>query len=256
MSVETRLQFTQGLNQPIQVQAGTMAWIARHKKMLVEVFELGDEPTDWHWTIHEKLNTRSVPASHGLDRVPARESDAGLLTDKHVREIAAAHRLFLDAMWARFSRGSSDPLDGERETITVEQAAEFWPVLTLSVEVPFWRWTAEHYHNRMEHAFSVMLGIESQGEHFDEDPLTIRQANAVVRVFSRWMDTHDVRLEVPNGRDQLERIDTGAYDWCQFCGAIDEDDVRSEAADCERAAECPLRALFAADEFEEDDAPE
>lgn len=246
MSVETRFTLTQGLLRPIQVQAGTLAKLEAHKAMIVEIFGLGDDPTQWSWTIRDKLRTRSVPASHGLDRVPAREDDAGLLTDTHVQEIASAHQRFLELMWARFS----DPaLDGESETITVEQAAEVWPVLTLSIQVPFWRWTAEHYHERMEHAYEVMRGRSSAGEHFDEEALTARQANAVILVFSRWMDTHDIRLEVPVGHDVLKRGDTSGYDWCEHCGAIDEDETRAMASQCERGKECPLRELF--DAFED-----
>ena len=254
MSVETRFMFTQGLSKPVQVQAGTLAMIESHKAMLVEIFDLGDDPSEWHWAVREKLRTRSVPASHGLDRVPAREDDAGLLTDKHVREIASAHQRFVDTIWARMLPEKPEPLRGDQETISVDRAAEFWPVLTLSIKVPYWRWTAEHYHDRMEHAYEVMRGRSSEGEHFDQEPLRVRQANAVIRVFSRWMDEHDVRLEVPNGHDELKRSDDGGYSWCENCGAIDEWEVRSEAARCERAKDCPLRRLFADDEFEEDDA--
>ena len=222
--------------------------------MLIEALGLGDDPTQWHWDVAKKLRTRSVPSSHGLDRVPAREGDAGLMTDSHVRELASAHQRFIDAMWAQFSVDPSKPLDGERETITVEQAASFWPALTLTIEVPYWRWTADHYHEQMQHALSVMYLGSYGGEHFEEDPLTIRQANAVVRIFSRWMDAHDVRLEVPNGYDFLKRSDDGGYEWCEHCGAIHDDEVRSEAASCERGTECPLRQNFHEDEFEEDDA--
>jgi len=171
-----------------------------------------------------------------------------------VREIASAHRRFVDTIWARLLPEKADPLSGEKETISVERAAEFWPVLTLSIDVPYWRWTAEHYHNRMEHAYEVMRGRSSEGEHFDEEPLSVRQANAVIRVFSRWMDEHDVRLEVPVGHDHLARSDTGGYDWCEHCGAISEYDVRNRAAECDRRESCPLRELYADDEFEEDDA--
>jgi hypothetical protein len=254
MSIETRFMFTQGLLKPIQVQAGTLALIEAHKAMLVEVFGLGDDTSQWCWEIRSKLRTRSVPASHRMDRVPVREDDAGLLTDKHVREISCAHRHLVDTVWARIAPEQAGSLGEEPETITVEQAAEFWPVLSLSIEVPFWRWTAEHYHDRMEHAYEVMRGRSSEGEHFDEDPLTIRQANAVIRVFSRWMDEHDVRLEVPNGHDMLKRSDTGGYNWCEHCGAIDEYEVRSEASGCKRGKACPLRAVFSDDEFDEDDA--
>jgi hypothetical protein len=228
-----------------------MAMIEAHKAMLAEVFELGDDPSEWSSSVRKKIRTRSVPSHHRLDRVPAREEDDGLLTDSHVREIANAHRLFVDAIWARMS-AQGQGCD-ELETISVEKAAEFWPVLYLSIEVPYWRWTAEHYHNRMEHAYEVMRGRSSEGEHFDEEPLSIRQANAVIRVFSRWMDADDVRLEVPNGHDELKRSDDGGYSWCENCGAVDGSEVRWQAARCERAQECPLRQLFAEDEFEDED---
>jgi hypothetical protein len=254
MSIETRFKFTQGLLKPIEVKAGTLAMIESHKAMLVEVFGLSGDPSQWHWTISSKLRTRCVPSSHRMDLVPAREDDAGLLTDKHVRAISCAHRRLVDVVWARIATDQAAPLGEEPETITVEQAAEFWPVLSLSIDVPFWRWTAEHYHDRMEHAYEVMRGRSSEGVHFDEEPLTIRQANAAIRIFSQWMDEHDVRLEVPNGHDMLKRSDTGGYDWCEHCGAIDEYEVRSEVSGCERGKDCPLRELFPDDEFDEDDA--
>jgi len=77
MSVETRFMLTQGLLKPVHVQAGTLAMIESHMAMLAEVFDFGDDPSEWHLAVREKLRTRSVPASHGLDRVPAREDDAG-----------------------------------------------------------------------------------------------------------------------------------------------------------------------------------
>jgi len=249
MSVETRLMFTDGLLKPIQVKAGALAKIASHREMLTKLFDLGDDPRDWSLTIERKLNTRGVPSSR-LSRVPARDDDVGMLTDDHAHEIAEAHRTFLDAMWEQFR--SDRKLEGEIETITVEQAAEFWPLLTLSIEVPFWRWSAEHYHEQMIHAYEVMRGRDSHGEHFDAEPLSIAQAKAVVLVFSRWMDEHDIRLDVPNGHDDLARSDTGEYDWCEHCGAIGGDEVEHTARTCARASECPLRRLFSDDHFDDE----
>jgi len=254
MSVETRFMFTRGLLHPVDVQVGTLALIESHKAMLVEALGLGDDPTEWRWAVRDKFRTRSVPSSRGQDLVPARAEDAGLLTDKHVRAIASDHQHFVDEIWTRLLPDQAELLGGERETITVEHAAEFWPICSLPIEVPYWRWTAEHYHDRMEHAYEVMRGRASEGEHFDEDPLTVRQANAVIKVFSQWMDEHDVRLEVPNGHDDLKRSDTGEYEWCEHCGAIDEDEVRCKASVCERGKDCPLRQVFSDDEFDEDDA--
>ncbi|HEA67728.1 MAG TPA: hypothetical protein ENI07_13020 [Desulfobacterales bacterium] len=88
-----------------------------------------------------------------------------------------------------------------------------------------------------------MRGQESDGITFDEiPPLTPEQAGQVIVLFSEYLDTADIRLEVPRGHNRLASSDDGGYLWCEKCGAVTYED----AEDCDTDG-CPLRA-----EFEED----
>lgn len=91
--------------------------------------------------------------------------------------------------------------------------------------------------------YEVMRGRKSEGVTFDEKALTPKQTAKVIILFSEFLDHHDIRLDVPNGRDQLASSTDGGYDWCEKCGAMDPDDV----PDCRKRG-CPLRKELALEE--------
>ena len=120
--------------------------------------------------------------------------------------------------------------------------SEFWMMLT-DITVPVEKWTADYYRNRMEHAYAVMRGLNSKGETLNSrKPLTVEQADAVICLFSQWLDDEDIRLAVPEGRDWLASSADGEYDWCGTCGkAIDADDVPKKERNCRKKG-CAIRA--------------
>lgn len=87
------------------------------------------------------------------------------------------------------------------------------------------RWTYEYYQSRMEAMYQAMRGNETEGIIFDSKPLTIKQARDVIILFSSYLDTHDIRLDVCRGHDQLTNSYSEGYYWCQKCGAVDYDDL-------------------------------
>jgi len=109
----------------------------------------------------------------------------------------------------------------EYEDLTPEMAKDFWHGLEL-LDVPLHRWSRDYYVAEMEHYYEVMRGRGSRGVSWREGvgELTPEQANMVIWMFHELMDSHDVRLEVINGRDYLSSGDDGGYEWCVECGAI------------------------------------
>ena len=94
----------------------------------------------------------------------------------------------------------------------------------------------------MEVLYDVMRGNENEGITFGEKKLTPKQASAVVRLFSEFLDKHDRRLDVPNGHDYLASSYDGGYWWCEKCGAITYDDAES----CGKR-KCPYEIEFKQD---------
>jgi hypothetical protein len=167
-------------------------------------------------------------------------------------ELAAKHEHFVDAMWQAIAQ-ERKPKE-KTEELTPERAADLWEGFTLRIVVPVDRWTAEYYQAQMEHAYEVMRGRESNGEALSYgDPLTPRQAAAIIILFSHWLDHHDIRLDVPLDHDHLGRSDTGDYDWCEKCGPIDSDEAEHRARTCGKGKECCLRENYAEDEFEDEE---
>lgn len=111
--------------------------------------------------------------------------------------------------WVRelYNYWASKP-DGP-ETLSPEMAQQIWHALTF-IRVPPRRWTADYYRHNMERLFDVMVTGERDGISFDVDTLTSEQAGQVVLLFSEFLDTHDIRLAVPDGLDFL--ADSYDYD--------------------------------------------
>jgi hypothetical protein len=127
------------------------------------------------------------------------------------------------------------PVGWEAETITPDQAREFWCGLE-TLDVPVERWTRDYYRERMEHLYEVMRGRESEGVSFDVKALTERQAAQVINIFSTYLDAHDLRLDVPKGRDYLASSYAGGYTWCDLCCKP----IAGDDTSCRRP-KCPLR---------------
>ncbi|MGU3387022.1 hypothetical protein ACLBYG_21100 [Methylobacterium sp. D53M] len=217
MSYHVFFSFSTGLKAPITVPAGTKASIARHVAEVEETPELKrtrykDNPV--HWESRGRFD--------GID-------------DETLCEAVIEHNRWVRRLYELTAEWSREPPTGQTETITPEEASEFWHALEqLSVEPT--RWTREYYRERMEHLYEVMRGREDQGVTFDERALTPKQAGAVIRLFSLYLDTSDIRLEVPKGSDKLASSDDGEYDWCSRCGAVWPDDADA----CSRR-KCPIR---------------
>lgn len=84
--------------------------------------------------------------------------------------------------------------------------------------------------------YEVMRGRPSEGITFDVKALTPAQAGAVIRLFEQFLDTHDVRLEVPHGYDHLASSLDGGYQWCNKCF---RPMAPEDGAGCRRR-KCPL----------------
>lgn len=130
----------------------------------------------------------------------------------------------------------------EVETITPEDAREFWPGFA-KLDVPIGRWSGDYYRNRMEHLYEVMRGRPEEGVTFDAVALTQQQAGAVINLFSGYLDASDLRLDVVqtpgrgfNGQDRLASSYDGGYSWCGGCfKPIDYDCI----GECKKRG-CPL----------------
>lgn len=122
-------------------------------------------------------------------------------------------------LWASFGQWSKKPVD-DGEELTPEDAKRFWFGLR-ELSVPVYKWTADYYRDRMEHVYEVLRGREHEGVTLDkemkEKPLTPRQAAAVIRLFSEYLDPADLRLDVPWDCDYLASSSDGGYEWCDMC---------------------------------------
>lgn len=231
MSFHLFFLFTQGLSRPMQVPVGTLERILER--------------------IEDTETCLGITRSTYKDNPPHWQipGDFGGATDEEICETAEAHNEFVRDLYRDFSAWSENP-PSPSEMITPEQAREFWCGLRLITVEPE-RWTEEYYRSRMESIYETMRRGESdEGQVFDADPLTAKQANAVIALFSEHLDTHDIRLLVPKGHDHLASSHDGGYHWCEKCGeGITEDDAYECAGNCK---DCPLREIFHEDEFDDE----
>ena len=103
-----------------------------------------------------------------------------------------------DGPWTLVTFGHTDAPPPER--LTPKQATTFWRALH-EIDVPPERWTADYYRNRMEHLYEVLRGRPSEGVSFDaRTPLTPEQAAGVIVHVEKWLDRHELLLDVPRGR--------------------------------------------------------
>lgn len=135
------------------------------------------------------------------------------------------------------------PAGTRSEKITPKAAQKFWRAL-YPITIPVSRWSKDYYRERMEVIYEVMRGRTTEGITFEDKPLTIRQAAEVINLFSEFLDSADLRLDVPNGHDQLKASYDGGYTWCEKCGPVDEDDLDGKIDGCRRR-KCPIKAEYA-----------
>lgn len=211
MSVRTFFMFTAGLASPVLVPAGTRAALTAHVERVESVLgivrtKFESNPTHWDRA------DRSVATS------PIKDDLLCDTVEEHNRWVRNTYRQF--EKWL-----ASPVVDGE--LLTPVDAELFWFGLE-ELEVPVTRWTRAFYVERMNQVYDVLRGLESEeGERLEAPKLTPKQAAAVINVFSGYLDTYDMRLDVPDGHDYLASSYDGGYDWCGTCyKAIARDDPR------------------------------
>lgn len=129
------------------------------------------------------------------------------------------------------TNGSKTQKKGMEEELTLEVAESFWFALK-QLHVPPEKWTSEYYQARMESVYEAMRGRVCEGVMFGSESLSIEQAKEVIVMFSSWLDTTDIRLDVIKGYDHLSPSED--YEWCGNCGsAVDYEDFNDEAGMCE-----------------------
>jgi hypothetical protein len=205
MSFHVFFAFSTGLVKPLHAPLGTKVSIAAHVEEVETALGLKrisngigeDYPIYWDY------NTRPGGAS-------ARKID-----DEVMCRVVSAYNKWVRQLYDDFEEWASKPPD-KFEVITEKDAAGFWFAL-VELKVPPERWSREYYVERMEHLYTVMRGHEDEGVNFDAKALTPKQAAAVIRIFDRYLDDYDARLDVPHGHDHLASSYDGGYDWCGTC---------------------------------------
>lgn len=222
MSVRTFFTFSTGLSKPVKVPLGTTDRFLNHVAEIEETFgfevtQYKDNPPRWKST--------EIP-----DHVP---------DDKACDLVAMHNYLVIDLYKDMATFGQKKQSVIKAEVITPAKAKTFWQALVL-LQLPPSRWTDDYYRDRMDAAYRVMRGDETEGVSFDAPALTPQQAGAVIRLFDEYLDPGDSRLEVCEGEDHLRSSDD--YYWCRHCGAIASDAAYSKASTCHRKAtgECDL----------------
>jgi hypothetical protein len=221
MSYHVYFAFSTGLKDKLLVPAGTKTAIIDHvaaveADLTLECEELDGGRRRWVW---------------GRERREAWKS----IKDNDLCRAVLDHNRWVRWLYECFAAWSENPVaDGEE--LTPADAATFWHALEI-LSVPIDRWSIDYYRDRMEHLYEVMRGRESEGVTMDLGaPLTPEQAGDVIRLFSEYLDSNDIRLEVPRERDYLASSYYGEYEWCSRCGAVTNED----AEDC-RSRGCPAK---------------
>lgn len=160
--------------------------------------------------------------------------DFSQIPDDVLCSTVSDHNNWVRQCYGDFAKWSEKPVENGEE-ITPQDAEGFWFGFEM-LSVPPSRWTEDYYRERMETLYEVMRGRETQGVSFGARPISAKQAAAVVTLFPEFLDTHDIRLDVPNGHDILASSHDGGYEWCEKCGPVDPDDLWK----CKKR-KCPLK---------------
>jgi len=225
MSYEVFFDFAQGLAAPLKVPTGTKKRLLEHVLEIEGLLALKrskyeDNPV--HWDHFDENYKKGFP---------------NVTDDDALCNAIQGHNEWVVRTYREFGEWSEKPV-AEGEIITPDEAQEFWHGFQR-LTVPLNRWSANYYRNRMEHLYEVMRGRPNEGNDFDEKPLTVRQAAQVINLFSEYLDTGDLRLDVPNGYDYLASSTDGGYDWCEKCGPV-HPDAWTEERGCGKR-KCPLK---------------
>lgn len=210
--MKTYFQLASGIKEPISVPVGTCAALESHiesvtKTLELEVVQYKDNPPRWG---------RYSPPQHIPNHIAART--------------VFEHNRFVREFYDDLAKWSQSPPDEACESFTPEFAASIWYGLSM-LSIDYDRWIEEVYVEEMEMLFDVMRGQERGGIKFGEDPLTDKQAAAVISLFSAYFDRDDVRLTLPNDCDFLVTSDD--YYWCPSHGAWHWQDVEHANYDYE-----------------------
>lgn len=216
MSYHVFFAFSTGLKEPMIAPKGTLSSIIAHVEGVEETLGLK----------REQFNDNPVHLNY--------DWLTDDIDDKVLCKTVSEHNEWVRTLYDLIAEWVESPV-ADGETITPEDAATFWHGLRI-LDVPTNRWTGDYYRSRMEHLYEVMRGRPSEGVTLDADPLTPKQAGAIVCLFSGWLDPQDLRLEVPKDCDHLASSYHGEYDWCERCGA-----VLPEYADSCRERGCPVQ---------------
>lgn len=228
MGYRAYFMFASGLSETIRVEMGTFQRMMEHVDEIESELGLERESHDnnlSHWTSKSKR----------FEGIP--DEKVCLMVSKHNRYV----RWFYDMLDAR----SKSPTNLTAfENLTPKKAQQFWHALELLSVEPF-RWTKDFYREEMDRLYEAMRGRETDGVSFNaKKPLTIEQADAVICLFSEYLDKYDIRLAVPRGHDSLASSYDGEYYWSSTCGAVAEDDIEGHARTCIKK-DCDVRNDFA-----------
>jgi hypothetical protein len=249
MSYAVHFSFSLGLSVPLTVPKGTKQSLIDHVAEVERVLELKRiKPYSQH--------DRDAGHADHWDSF-GREKAWADIDDELLCKTVQHHNAWVVETYKWFGIWAKEPFSvpvkrtnenclywyvTEVETITPEDAREFWPGFT-TLDVPVERWSRDYYQNRMEHLYEVMRGRPQEGVTFDAKALTEQQAGAVINLFSEYIDLHDIRLEVVqspgrgfNGQDRIASSHDGGYTWCDGCfKPIDYDCI----GECKKRG-CPL----------------
>lgn len=238
MSYHVFFGFSTGLATTIRVPKGFKASCLAHvldveKKLELERTQYRDNPVHWNGFRQrfERLDDKVVCKTvSGHNRWVRRVYENIAYWAEHPFTIGKGHQ--------DEGPNRSYPAGHGSESLRPADAAKFFhgfQMLTVAIA----QWTRHYYVERMEHIYEVMRGRENEGVTFDETPLTERQAAAVINLFSTYLDTHDMRLDVPRDCDHLASSYDGGYDWCDECGCA----VSTDDQGCGKT-KCPVRPEY------------
>lgn len=206
MSFKVFFDLSTGIAGPINVPIGTTKMMLDHVALLESA--LGIE--------REEYNGQTRWNRWPLIKKAAQIKDELLCStvDEHNAKVRYFYGVLEEA----------GPATDKTEELTPEKAQEFWLGLS-QLEVPVARWSNDFYRARMEAIYECLRGRESEGMLIDCEPLSPKQADEVINLFSQWLDRGDIRLAVKKDCDYLSSSYDGEYEWCAGCGAVDADEI-------------------------------
>jgi|GEM_PF-2087350 len=207
MSFKLFFDFTVSFKKDMVVPAGT------HQRILAQIerveSELGykrekykDNPWHWNGTLKDGV------------------------TDTTFCEVVEKHNSFAIWLFGKLNEWEAEKLNGETETITVEQSRDFMPGLR-QLSVPFENWTEDYFEEKLTSFYEIIRGRDTDGASLSAKPLSEDQAREVVVLLHEYIIGHErfpKRYDVSYGRDYL--IDSEDAAWCEQKGrCVDWHDV-------------------------------